>query len=91
MICHSVSFPAKLKANANANVECYNKSLLPSLFYIFLPSVLVVLTSVDVLGSQVASLGLDERMPLGEECDSYAFSQSGGPAMRTAAYIPHMR
>lgn len=33
------------------------------------------LISVDVFGSQIASLGLDEGVPLGEEGDSYAIGQ----------------
>jgi hypothetical protein len=50
-----------------------------------------VLASVDVLGSQIASLGLNEGVPLGEECDSYAVGQSDGSVVRANAYTPHMR
>jgi hypothetical protein len=44
--------------------------LQPCSLFVYL-SACCPLASVDVLGSQVASLGLDEGMPLGEECDCY--------------------
>lgn len=46
------------------------------------------LTSVDVFGPQIASLGLDEGMPLGEEGDSYAVGQLGTPATRKTKTYP---
>jgi len=57
----------------NANVECLKTS--PSLSFAMLHA-FSPLVSVDVFGSQVASLGLDEGMPLGEERDSYVVGQS---------------